>query len=36
MAIPKYCGHDRRGIQINQDDIQNVSKEYQRWIKNNK
>ncbi len=36
MAIPKYCGHDRRGIQINQDDIQNVSKEYQGWIKKNK
>ena len=35
MAIAKTCGHDRRGNEIESDDIQNIATEFRRWCKNN-
>ncbi|WP_425379891.1 restriction endonuclease subunit M [Spiroplasma endosymbiont of Stenodema calcarata] len=31
MAIAETCGHDRRGNEISEDDIKNISKEYKEW-----
>ncbi|MDO5424020.1 MAG: N-6 DNA methylase [Eubacteriales bacterium] len=32
MAIAETCGHDRRGNEIFSDDIQEVAKEYHKWL----
>ncbi|WP_277939353.1 N-6 DNA methylase [Spiroplasma citri] len=31
MAIAETCGHDRRGNEISEDYIKNISKEYKEW-----
>lgn len=36
MAICDTCGHDRRGNEIDSDDIQLVAKEYHEWAKKQK
>ncbi|MBA2861035.1 N-6 DNA methylase [Methanococcus maripaludis] len=33
MAVTEYCGHDRRGKEIEEDDITNVAKEFRKWAK---
>lgn len=33
MVIAETCGHDRRGNEIESDDIQLVAKEYKKWAK---
>jgi len=33
LAIAEYCGHDRRGKEISQDDIANVAAEFHKWKK---
>lgn len=34
LAVAEYCGHDRRGKEISQDDIVNVAAEFHNWKKN--
>ena len=31
MAVAEYCGHDRRGKEIDRDDIASVSKNFKEW-----
>lgn len=33
MAIAETCGHDRRGNEIESDDIQKISSAYHKWAK---
>lgn len=35
MAIANSCGHDRRGNEIPQDDIQNIAPEFRKWCSEN-
>ncbi|MDR2408458.1 MAG: N-6 DNA methylase [Bacteroidales bacterium] len=36
LSIAEYCGHDRRGKEIEKDDIPEVAKYFNEWITNNK
>jgi len=36
MHVAEYCGHDRRGKKIEQDDIPNISILFHKWKKENK
>ena len=36
LAVAEYCGHDRRGKEILQDDIANIATEFHKWTKENK
>jgi len=36
MAVAEFCGHDRRGKEIEEDDIITVAKEFKEWSKKNK
>ena len=36
MAVAEFCGHNRRGKKIEEDDISNVAKEFKNWAKKNK
>lgn len=36
MAVAEYCGHDRRGKEIDEDDVTNVANEFKNWEKKNK
>lgn len=36
LAVAEYCGHDRRGKEISQDDIAKVAEEFHKWKKENK
>ena len=36
MAIADYCGHDRRGKEISEDDIIKIAPEFKKWVKDNK
>ena len=35
MAIAECCGHDRRGKEVKEDDIVNISNYFKEWAKNN-
>ena len=35
MAIAETCGHDRRGKEIDQDDIKNIPQFFKQWCKEN-
>ncbi len=35
MAVAEFCGHDRRGKEIKEDDIINVPKKFKEWAKKN-
>lgn len=35
LASAEYCGHDRRGKEIEQDDIKEVANEFHKWKKEN-
>ena len=35
MAVADYCGHDRRGKEINEDDIPLIPKKFHEWLKKN-
>ncbi len=35
MAVAEYCGHDRRGKEIEDDDLAAVAKEFKEWSKRN-
>jgi len=36
MAVAEFCGHDRRGKEIEEDDIIAVANEFKEWAKKNK
>ena len=36
LAVAEYCGHDRRGKEISQDDIANIAIEFHTWKNENK
>jgi type I restriction enzyme M protein len=36
MAVAEFCGHDRRGKEISQDDLTEVAEEFKKWSKKNK
>ena len=36
MAVAEFCGHNRRGKKIEEDDIINVATEFKKWAKENK
>jgi len=36
MAVAEFCGQNRRGKKIEEDDISNVAKEFKSWAKKNK
>ncbi len=36
MAVAEFCGHDRRGKKIEEDDIVNVATKFKEWAKENK
>jgi type I restriction enzyme M protein len=36
MAVAEFCGHDRRGKEIEEDDISKVATEFKKWAKENK
>jgi len=36
LAVAEYCGHDRRGKEIPQDDIVEVAEQFHKWKKENK
>jgi len=35
MAVAEFCGHDRRGKEINEDDLIEVPKKFKEWSKKN-
>jgi type I restriction enzyme M protein len=35
MAVAEFCGHDRRGNEIEKDDIIKVSREFKEWSEKN-
>ena len=36
MAVADYCGHDRRGYKINEDDLPLIPKRFHEWLKKHK
>jgi type I restriction enzyme M protein len=36
LSIAEYCGHDRRGKEIEKDDIPEIAKYFNEWKTNNK
>jgi len=36
MAVAEFCGHDRRGKEIKEDDIGKVATEFKKWAEENK
>lgn len=35
MAIAETCGHDRRGNAKDEDDIQDITQQFKKWLSEN-